>query len=338
MKDARDVVENLHDVIGVLREGPLHRDLKGLLAAPGDAFEVKVDGYVIDLVRAGGELVEIQTGGFSPLRKKLDALLDRHPIRIVHPIPARRRIIRVDEDGEVLSTKRLAEEAGRGDDLRGARLLPHAAQPPEPDDRGPAVPRGPRPQARARPRPPLPARSRRAAPDRGARADRAHRPEDAARADPGLRRALHHAGARQGHARPAAARPEDRGVPAGARGDRARRHARPRAAAPGHDLDWRAHDGLVPSRRRRPRRRARTDRGAPRRDRRARRAGTTTFYDTFDGRLHAAGLTLRHAGGRLDAARPRDRRELATRRRRPRARSGCSTTTSPSRCASGSRT
>ena len=99
------MLENLRDVIGVLREGPLHRDLKALLASPGDAFEVKVDGYVIDLVRSGGELVEIQTGSFSPLRKKLDALLDRHPIRIVHPIPAKRRIIRVDEDGEVLSTK-----------------------------------------------------------------------------------------------------------------------------------------------------------------------------------------------------------------------------------------
>jgi hypothetical protein len=104
-QEAEDVVENLRDVIGVLREGPLHRDLKALLAAPGDAFEVKVDGYVIDLVRSGGELVEIQTGGFSPLRKKLDALLDRHPIRIVHPVPARRRIVRVDEDGEVLSVK-----------------------------------------------------------------------------------------------------------------------------------------------------------------------------------------------------------------------------------------
>jgi hypothetical protein len=99
------VLENLPDVIGVLREGPLHRELKALLAAPGDAFEVKVDGYVIDLVRASGELVEIQTGSFSPLRRKLDALLDRHPVRIVHPIPAKRRIVRVDEDGEVLSTK-----------------------------------------------------------------------------------------------------------------------------------------------------------------------------------------------------------------------------------------
>jgi hypothetical protein len=83
----------------------LHRELKALLAAPGDAFEVRVDGYVIDLVRADGELVEVQTGGFSALRTKLDALLDRHRIRIVHPIPARRRIVRVDDDGEVLSVR-----------------------------------------------------------------------------------------------------------------------------------------------------------------------------------------------------------------------------------------
>jgi hypothetical protein len=92
-------------VIGQLREGPLHRDLKQLLAGPGDAFEVKVGGYVIDLVRADGELVEVQTGSFSPLRAKLDALLDRHRMRIVHPIPAQRRILRVDEHGEVLSTR-----------------------------------------------------------------------------------------------------------------------------------------------------------------------------------------------------------------------------------------
>ena len=99
------MLENLPDVIGVLREGPLHRELKSLLARPGDAFEVKVDGYVIDLVRSSGELVEIQTGGFSPLRAKLDALLDRHRVRIVHPIPAERRILRVDEDGLVLSER-----------------------------------------------------------------------------------------------------------------------------------------------------------------------------------------------------------------------------------------
>ena len=56
-------------------------------AHPATGLEVPVDGYVIDLVRADGELLEIQTGGFSPLRAKLDALLDRHRMRIVHPSP-----------------------------------------------------------------------------------------------------------------------------------------------------------------------------------------------------------------------------------------------------------
>src|SRR3954453_16412426 len=86
-------------------EGPLHLELKRRLAGPGAAFEVRVDGFVIDVVRADGELIEVQTGGFSPLRTKLDALLDRHRMRIVHPIPAERRIVRVDDAGEVLSTR-----------------------------------------------------------------------------------------------------------------------------------------------------------------------------------------------------------------------------------------
>ena len=39
------------------------------------------------------------------------------------------------------------------------------------------------------------------------------------------------------------------------------------------------------------------------------RAATTTFYDTFDGRVRAEGLTVRHAGGRLALER-RDTREV----------------------------
>jgi len=91
--------------IGVLREGPLHAALKHALAEPDDRFEVPVGRFHIDLVRADGELVEIQTGGFGPLAAKLDALLDEHRIRIVHPIAARRRIVRVDGDGQVLSAR-----------------------------------------------------------------------------------------------------------------------------------------------------------------------------------------------------------------------------------------
>jgi hypothetical protein len=92
--------------IGVLREGPLHAAVKAMLAAPGDQVEVPVGRFVIDVVRADGELVEVQTGGFGPLGAKLDALLDQHRFRIVHPIALERRIVRVDEQGEVLSVRR----------------------------------------------------------------------------------------------------------------------------------------------------------------------------------------------------------------------------------------
>jgi hypothetical protein len=97
--------------IGVLREGPLHAEIKTLLAAPGDRCEVPVGGFVIDLVRADGELVEIQTGGFSALGRKLDALLDAHRMRIVYPVAAERRIVRVDGEGEVTSVRRSPKRA-----------------------------------------------------------------------------------------------------------------------------------------------------------------------------------------------------------------------------------
>jgi hypothetical protein len=98
--------------IGVLREGPLHAAIKAMLAQPGDRLEVPVGRFVIDLVRADGELVEVQTGGFTPLGLKLDALLDEHRFRIVHPVAAERRIIRVAADGELTSARRSPKRRG----------------------------------------------------------------------------------------------------------------------------------------------------------------------------------------------------------------------------------
>jgi hypothetical protein len=77
-----------------------------MLAQPGDRVEVPLGRFVIDLIRADGELVEVQTGGFGALGPKLDALLDEHRIRLVHPVPAERRIVRVDEHGQVVSARR----------------------------------------------------------------------------------------------------------------------------------------------------------------------------------------------------------------------------------------
>jgi hypothetical protein len=97
--------EEFGSVIGTLNEGSLHAQLKAWYRRPGDLIEHPVDGYVIDLVR-GETLVEIQTGGLAPLRRKLERLLDRHAVRLVLPIAVSRRIVRLTADGEVIGARR----------------------------------------------------------------------------------------------------------------------------------------------------------------------------------------------------------------------------------------
>lgn len=52
---------------------------------PGDEVEVALDGFVID-IRRGDLLIEIQTGSFAAMGRKLDHLLGSYRILIVHPL------------------------------------------------------------------------------------------------------------------------------------------------------------------------------------------------------------------------------------------------------------
>jgi hypothetical protein len=101
--------------IGTLNEGALHAQLKDWYRRPGDRIEQPVDGFVVDLIR-GNLLVEIQTGSFAPLRRKLDLLTQRHRVRLVAPVPLVRRIIRLSDEGEVLSARR-SPHRGRAEDI-----------------------------------------------------------------------------------------------------------------------------------------------------------------------------------------------------------------------------
>ena len=92
--------------IGTLREKPLHASLKKWCAERGDRFEVKVDRYVIDVVRED-LLIEIQTRGFSSMKKKLTRLLELgHRVRIVHPISITKTIVRLGDDGEIIGRRK----------------------------------------------------------------------------------------------------------------------------------------------------------------------------------------------------------------------------------------
>lgn len=91
--------------IGSLNEQPLHAAIKEWYRRDGDLVEQPLDGFVIDLVRAG-LLVEVQTRSFANMRRKLDRLLDAHPIRVVHPVAATKWIVKLDEHGGVVSRRR----------------------------------------------------------------------------------------------------------------------------------------------------------------------------------------------------------------------------------------
>ncbi len=110
---AGDGEEPVSSGIGTLNEGSLHAALKEHYARPGDRFEVPLEGFVIDLVRADGSLVEIQTGTFAALGDKFDRLVDGHRMLLVHPIAVESILVRPD------GSRRRSPKKGRLTDVLG---------------------------------------------------------------------------------------------------------------------------------------------------------------------------------------------------------------------------
>lgn len=102
--------------IGVRNEKSLHAALKQWYARPGDQLEVKVDGFLIDLVREG-ELIEIQTRNLGSLRLKLQMLLEHHAVRLVYPIAQEKWIVRKTGSGKKIISRRKSPKIGRLSDL-----------------------------------------------------------------------------------------------------------------------------------------------------------------------------------------------------------------------------
>jgi hypothetical protein len=98
--------------INTYNEKSLHASLKQWYAQPGDRLEVRMDGYIIDLVR-GDLLVEIQTGSFSPLKRKLARLAEQHPVRLVFPIAQEKWIVRLPQDEHAQPLRRKSPKRGR---------------------------------------------------------------------------------------------------------------------------------------------------------------------------------------------------------------------------------
>ena len=97
--------ENTARPINTLNEKSLHAALKTWYAQPGDQLEVKVDGYIIDIVR-GDLLVEIQTRNMAAIKRKLATLTLHHPVRLVYPIAREKWIVKLSPDGRRVSRRK----------------------------------------------------------------------------------------------------------------------------------------------------------------------------------------------------------------------------------------
>ncbi|HOX17587.1 MAG TPA: hypothetical protein PKW82_03950 [Spirochaetales bacterium] len=99
--------------INLYAERSLHAALKAYLAEPGDRLEVPVDGRVVDLVRADGELVEVQTRSLGALLPKLRAFSAAgRRVRVVHPIILGSTLAHLDPESGVEISRRKSPKKG----------------------------------------------------------------------------------------------------------------------------------------------------------------------------------------------------------------------------------
>ncbi len=108
--------------IGVLKEKPLHAILKWWVDEDPSHHEVTLScGRVAD-VYDGIRVTEIQTGGFSPLRPKLETLLANYPVTVVHPILRRKYLSWIDPETGETTPSRKSPRTGHWWDV-GAQLI-----------------------------------------------------------------------------------------------------------------------------------------------------------------------------------------------------------------------
>ena len=103
------------DSIGKLSEKTIHAVCKFYREPDERLHEVRVEGLVADVCREDGSIVEVQTRNFDRLREKLTRFLPEHEVEVVYPLPARKQIIWMAEDG-TLGEPSLSPKRGRHTD------------------------------------------------------------------------------------------------------------------------------------------------------------------------------------------------------------------------------
>ena len=91
--------------IGTLGEKTTHAVLKNYFEPVKENQEVRIGGYVADIVGENG-VIEIQTAGFQKLLEKLEKFLEFTKVTVVYPVPRKRAITYIDKNtGEIVDRR-----------------------------------------------------------------------------------------------------------------------------------------------------------------------------------------------------------------------------------------
>lgn len=107
------------DVIGTKSEHRVHGALKYYFQPCDDFHEVRLEGFICDATDSDlNEVFEIQTRAFERLKSKLSNLLLSHPVTVIYPVIAEKRLIVIYEESGEASTRKSAKK-GKPTDIFG---------------------------------------------------------------------------------------------------------------------------------------------------------------------------------------------------------------------------
>ena len=88
--------------IGTRNESSLHKTLKFQYTEPGGKTEILIGEFVADGINKSGEIIEVQTGSFAPLKKKVKDICVKKKMRIIHPVAVSKMIEVYEATGKFL--------------------------------------------------------------------------------------------------------------------------------------------------------------------------------------------------------------------------------------------
>ena len=107
-------MSNSSHSIGTKKESGLHRSLKFRYTGSGDT-ETLAGSYVCDGRTNEGELIEVQTGSFGPLKEKAKKLTKTGKLRIIHPIIVQKYIELYDIKGQLIRSRKSPRKGSEWD-------------------------------------------------------------------------------------------------------------------------------------------------------------------------------------------------------------------------------